>query len=66
LTDCDGENGETDTSLDFARTCGYLSAEQHSELTSACTDIGRMLGSMSKNPGPFLIKTDHCPLPSDF
>src|SRR5438874_12949240 len=22
LTDCDGENGETDSSLDFARDCG--------------------------------------------
>lgn len=24
LTDCDGENSETDTSLDFARDCGYI------------------------------------------
>src|SRR5438309_7694559 len=23
LTDCDGENGETDTLLEFARDCGY-------------------------------------------
>ena len=22
LTDCDGENNETDTSLDFAKNCG--------------------------------------------
>src|SRR6266508_3580124 len=28
LTDCDGENSETDSSLDFARDCGYLSGEQ--------------------------------------
>jgi four helix bundle protein len=27
LTDCDGENGETDTSLDYALDCGYISAE---------------------------------------
>jgi four helix bundle protein len=26
LTDCDGENSETDSSLDFARDCGYLQA----------------------------------------
>lgn len=25
LTDCDGENSETETSLDFARDCGYIS-----------------------------------------
>jgi four helix bundle protein len=24
LTDCDGENSETDTSLDFAFDCGYI------------------------------------------
>ena len=24
LTDCDGENSETDSSLDFARDCGYV------------------------------------------
>src|SRR5476649_667464 len=31
LTDCDGENNETDISLEFARTCGYISAEQHTD-----------------------------------
>ncbi|MGQ0636804.1 MAG: four helix bundle protein [Planctomycetaceae bacterium] len=37
LTDCDGENSEADTALDFARDCGYISAEQHdiSQLSSA-------------------------------
>jgi four helix bundle protein len=24
LTDCDGENSETDSSLDFARDCGFI------------------------------------------
>src|SRR5436309_3152045 len=43
LTDCDGENSETDSSLDFANDCGYLSAQQHQELTSTCAEIGRML-----------------------
>src|SRR5689334_5261392 len=27
LTDCDGENAETDTSLDFAMACGYISEQ---------------------------------------
>ena len=27
LTDCDGENSETDTALDFAHHCGYISIE---------------------------------------
>lgn len=55
LTDCDGENSETDSSLDFAKDCGYITVEQHVELTSLCSEIGKILGSMINNPGPFLI-----------
>jgi len=54
LTDCDGENSETDSSLDFARDCGYITTEQHAELTARCLKIGKMLGRMIKNSGPFL------------
>lgn len=56
LTDCDGENSETDTSLDFALDCGYISPEQHQHLTGLCGEIGKMLGVMLRNPEPFLIK----------
>jgi four helix bundle protein len=56
LTDCDGENSETDTSLDFALDCGYLTPEQHQNLTGLCSEIGKMLGSMLRNPVPFLMK----------
>ena len=59
LTDCDGENGETDSSLDFARDCGYITVQQHSELTALNAEIGKMLGSMLNNPTPFLLTTDH-------
>ena len=58
LTDCDGENSETDSSLDFARDCGYISIEHHSNLKSECSAVGRMLGTMIKNPGPFLISAE--------
>jgi four helix bundle protein len=54
LTDCDGENSETDTSLDFARDCGYITEEQHRELAGACSEVGRMLGAMINSPGKFL------------
>lgn len=54
LTDCDGENSETDSSLDFALSAGYISTEEHRTLTSACAEIGRMLGSMINKPQPFL------------
>ena len=55
LTDCDGENSETDTSLDFAKDCGYITPAEHAELTSAGVEVGRMLGSMIQNPAPFLL-----------
>src|SRR5712691_12359336 len=54
LTDSDGENNETDSSLDFARACGYISKEQHEHLTSRCAEIGRMLGGMMKKSDSFL------------
>ena len=56
LTDADGENAETDTWLDFARDCGYLSTEDHKRLAANCREIGAMLGSMLNNSTPFLIK----------
>ena len=54
LTDCDGENAETDSSLDFAKQCGYISPEQHHALTGKCAEIGRMLGGMIKKSESFL------------
>jgi four helix bundle protein len=55
LTDCDGENSETDSSLNFARDCRYITTDQHDELISLNREVGRMLGSMIKHPDPFLI-----------
>ena len=54
LTDCDGEASETDTSLDYARDCGYISEAQHQDFTARCKEVGAMLGSMIRNPTPFL------------
>jgi four helix bundle protein len=54
LTDCDGENSETETSLDFARDCQYINPTEHKELTNMCMEIGRMLGKMIKEPEKFL------------
>jgi hypothetical protein len=56
LTDCDGENSETDASLDFAKQCGYISLEQHYALTGKCAAIGRMLGGMIKKSESFLFR----------
>ncbi|TFH15384.1 MAG: four helix bundle protein [Lentisphaerales bacterium] len=54
LTDADGENGETDTSLDVAHQCGYITDTEHAEMTADCVEIGRMLGAMIRSPQKFL------------
>src|SRR5437764_10261793 len=43
LTDCDGENSETDTALDFGKDCAYISANRHQTLTAKSSQVGRML-----------------------
>ena len=55
LTDCDGENAETDSCLDFALDCGYLTAAEHEELTALSAEVGRLLGSMLLQPGKWLL-----------
>jgi four helix bundle protein len=57
LTDCDGENGETDTSLDFALACGYVNNETHKEIADANSEVSRMLSSMIREPEKFILKT---------
>jgi four helix bundle protein len=57
LADCDGENSETDSSLDFAGDCGYISREQHEKLIAKCAEIGRMLGGMIRKPQSFTSAT---------
>jgi four helix bundle protein len=55
LSDCDGENAETDTSQDFARDCGYISTAEHAELATLNREVDSMLGSIIKNPEKFLL-----------
>jgi four helix bundle protein len=58
LTDCDGENSETESALDFARDCGYIGPIEHQELTALSAEIGKMLGAMLKRPAPFLLRSE--------
>ena len=57
LTDADGENGETDTWLDFACDCKYLSKADHARLTEKCHKVGAMLGRMIQDPSSFILKS---------
>jgi four helix bundle protein len=54
LTDCDDENAERESALDFAKDCGYITLERHKTMTTACAEIDRMLGGMMKKSGSFL------------
>ena len=56
LTDSDGENAETDTALDFAFDCKYITQIRHSQLTEQSAEVGKMLGAMILAPEKFLIK----------
>jgi four helix bundle protein len=58
LTDSDGESNETDTSLDFAWKCGFISEQCHREFVSVNNEVRKMLGSMIENPSPFLLSPD--------
>jgi four helix bundle protein len=55
LTDCAGECAETDTSLDFAVECAYITADQHRQMTALNTEVGKMLTSMLTNPEKFIL-----------
>jgi four helix bundle protein len=58
LTDADGENGETETWLDFGHDCGYLSKGDHAVFSEECREIGAMLGSMINDPSSFILPSD--------
>jgi four helix bundle protein len=55
LTDCDGENAETETCLDFALDCGYITREQHGKFVATNREIGRLPGAMIRNPAKWIL-----------
>ncbi|MBI5822202.1 MAG: four helix bundle protein [Verrucomicrobia bacterium] len=58
LSDCDGENSETDSWLDFAKDCGYLTEKDYRDLKAENREVGKMLGSMVNSPSKFLLISD--------
>jgi len=56
ITDCDGENSETDTWLDLAKDCEYISTEEHSKLVQRNQRVGQMLGNMINKAEVFCTK----------
>jgi len=59
LTDCDGENAETETWLDFAFECHYVQEEKYQKLISRNHFIGQKLGVMISKADQFCKQTDN-------
>ena len=53
LTDSDAENAETQTWLEYALACGYISEENFNKLTNISLEIGRLINYMINNPDKF-------------
>ena len=53
LTDSDAENAETQTWLDFAFECGYITSQVQNDLTEKSLEIGKLINFMISNPARF-------------
>lgn len=58
LTDADAENSETNTWLDFALACDYISSEDYSKYSEQGNEIGKLINYMINNPGKFGVVID--------
>jgi four helix bundle protein len=56
LSDADTELLETEDWLMYAKAHDYLPADDFDALYSQMREVGRMLGSIMKNPAPFLLR----------
>ncbi|WP_432411644.1 four helix bundle protein [Rasiella sp. SM2506] len=53
LTDADSENLETQTWIEFAQACEYITKELEIELKEKSEEVGRLLNYMMNNPQKF-------------
>jgi four helix bundle protein len=53
MADSDGEVGETQVWIDYARDCGYWPPALAEKLASGYEEVGRMLGAMTAHPEKF-------------
>lgn len=54
LTDAGSENFETQTWLDFAVECKYISPEAYQQLTTRSEEVGKLIAYMIRNPTQFI------------
>ena len=50
VSDADMENAETQTWLEFALACQYITQKEHVELLNSSEEVGRLLSHMINNP----------------
>lgn len=53
LYDCEAENTETEVWLDFAKDCGYVTADQHAQMINQNAEVRKILYYMINNPDRF-------------
>ena len=56
LTNCDAENSETQTWLEFAYECEYITKDNFDKLTVESEEVGKLLNYMMMNPEKFGVK----------
>ncbi|MCF6280192.1 MAG: four helix bundle protein [Flavobacteriaceae bacterium] len=56
LTDCDGENSETQVWLKFALKCEYINEETYNKLISISEEVGKLINFMMRNPEKFGVR----------
>ncbi|HLP65848.1 four helix bundle protein [Flavobacterium sp.] len=53
LSDSDSENAETQSWLEYALACNYLTNEVFNELTNKSLEVGKLINFMINNPDKF-------------
>lgn len=57
MSDADMENSETQISIDFALSCGYIKKEENMEVRTRSEEVGKLLNHMIENPERYQRKS---------
>jgi len=57
MSDADMENSETQISMDFALSCGYITKEENMEVRARSEEVGKLLNHMIENPERYQRKS---------
>ena len=57
------ENTETQISIDFALSCGYITKEENTEVRARSEKVGKMFNQMIENPERYRRNGSNCQLP---